>query len=68
MKIIKSIYLPIISLLLLIACDQTNSVGIQIQPQEDQIIVAYDTFHINSTNYYPEAISAQSETMILGEF
>ncbi len=68
MKIIKSIYLPIISLLLLIACDQTNSVGIQIQPQEDQIIVAYDTFHINSTNYYPEAISAQSDTMILGEF
>ena len=67
MKIAKSILL-ILSIIIITSCDQTTSVGIQIQPQEDQIIVACDTFHINSVNYYPEAISAQADTMILGEF
>ena len=67
MKITKSILL-ILSIIIITSCDQTTSVGIQIQPQEDQIIVACDTFHINSVNYYPEAISAQADTMILGEF
>lgn len=68
MKFTKHILLILLSVIIVISCDQTNSVGIQIQPQEDQIIVASDTFHINSENYYPEAISAQADTMILGEF
>jgi hypothetical protein len=43
-------------------------VGITIQPQEDEIIVASDTFIIESENYYVPAISAQADSMILGEF
>ena len=42
--------------------------GIKIQPQEDEITICSDTFLIESENYYVPAISAQADTMILGEF
>ena len=50
------------------SCKNDDSVGITIQPQEDEIIVASDTFIIESENYYVPAISAQADSMILGEF
>lgn len=50
------------------SCKNDDSVGITIQPQEDEIIVASDTFLIESENYYVPAISAQADSMILGEF
>lgn len=48
--------------------DEDKAIGVEIQPQEDQIIVAADTFIIQSENYYVPAISAQADTMIVGEF
>ena len=50
------------------SCKNDESVGITIQPQEDEIIVDSDTFIIESENYYVPAISAQADSMILGEF
>ena len=50
------------------SCKNDDSVGITIQPQEDEIVIASDTFLIESENYYVPAISAQADSMILGEF
>ncbi len=62
------IYVIFALLAILTACKNDDSVGITIQPQEDEIIVASDTFIIESENYYVPAISAQADSMILGEF
>ena len=64
----KFIYVIIALTAILMACKKDDSVGITIQPQEDEIIVASDTFIIKSENYYVPAISAQADSMILGEF
>lgn len=48
--------------------ENDKSVGVTIQPQEDKIIVNADTFIIESENYYVPAISAQADTMVVGEF
>ncbi len=53
---------------ILTACKNDDSVGIEIQPQEDEIAICSDTFLIESENYYVPAISAQADSMILGEF
>lgn len=39
--------------------DEDKAIGVEIQPQEDQIIVAADTFIIQSENYYVPAISTK---------
>ena len=52
----------------LTACKNDTSVGIEIQPQQDEIVICSDTFVIESENYYVPAISAQADSMILGEF
>ncbi len=62
------IYVIIALTAILTSCKNDDSVGITIQPQEDEIIVASDTFIIESENYYVPAISAQADSMILGEF
>lgn len=62
------IYVIIALTAILASCKNDDSVGITIQPQEDEIIVASDTFIIESENYYVPAISAQADSMILGEF
>ncbi len=62
------IYVIIAVLAIATSCKKDESVGITIQPQEDEIIVASDTFIIESENYYVPAISAQADSMILGEF
>lgn len=62
------IYVIIACVACLTSCKNDESVGITIQPQEDEIIISADTFLIESENYYVPAISAQADSMILGEF
>jgi hypothetical protein len=62
------IYVIIAATAIVTSCKNDESVGITIQPQEDEIIVESDTFIIESENYYVPAISAQADSMILGEF
>ena len=58
-----------IATLLFTGCkNEKGGLGAVIQPEEDMMIVAADTFIIESTNYCVPAISAQSDTMIIGEF
>ncbi len=64
----KFIYVIIALTAILTACKNDDSVGIEIQPQEDEITICSDTFLIESENYYVPAISAQADSMILGEF
>lgn len=61
------IYVILVVLALLSSCKKDESVGITIQPQEDEILVCSDTFLIESENYCVPAISAQADSMILGE-
>ena len=62
------IYVIIALVACITSCKNDESVGITIQPQEDEIKIASDTFLIESENYYVPAISAQADSMILGEF
>lgn len=55
-------------LLLVSACDNNESVGVEIQPPEDRIVNFADTFIVESENYFVPAISAHADTMILGEY
>lgn len=48
--------------------EQDPSVESSIQPPEDNIIVKADTFILETENYYVPAISAQADTMIVGEY
>jgi hypothetical protein len=64
----KFIYVIIALIAILTACKNDDSVGIEIQPQEDEIVICSDTFLIESENYCVPAISAQADSMILGEF
>lgn len=61
-------YVIIALVAILTACKNDDSVGIEIQPQQDEITICSDTFLIESENYYVPAISAQADSMILGEF
>lgn len=68
-KICIALGVLIQTLLVLVGCkDNDKSVGVEIQPREDEIVVAEDTFLLTCENYYVPAISAQADTMILGEF
>lgn len=62
------IYVIIATIAILTSCKNDDTIGITIQPQQDEIIIASDTFIIQSQNYYVPAISAQADSMILGEF
>ena len=62
------IYVIIAVTAIITSCKNDESVGVTIQPQEDEIIVVADTFLIESENYFVPAISAQADSMILGEF
>lgn len=52
-----------------VACDDTGNTGLIIQPEQDQIQLFTDTFGVQATNAYVNAISAQCDTtsMLLGE-
>ena len=62
------IYVIIAIVALVTSCKNDDSVGITTKPQEDEILTASDTFLIKSENFYVPAISAQADSMILGEF
>jgi hypothetical protein len=53
------------------SCKVDNSVGFNIQPSQDEIIVVVDTFWLSSTDFIYDSISAQcndSLSMLLGEY
>lgn len=65
--------IEILSLLLFfifVACtdEKISSMGSQLQPAEDAIVVKADTFHLNSSNYYPEYIYSSSDSFLLGNY
>ena len=56
---------------ILYSCKKANSLGLEIQPQDDKIATSVDTIHLQSTDYLYSAVSAQcidSMSMILGEY
>ena len=56
---------------ILYSCNKANSLGLEIQPQDDKIATSVDTIHLQSTDYLYSAVSAQcidSMSMILGEY
>ena len=64
----KFIYVIIAVMAIVASCKNDDSLGVTIQPQDDEILVVSDTFVVESENYYVPAISAQADSMILGEF
>lgn len=52
----------------LTACGDIGGNGVEIRPDQDVVVVCADTFHIECENYCVPAISAQADTMVLGEF
>ena len=54
----------------LAACtdETTSSMGSQLQPAEDGIVVKADTFHLKSSNYFPEYIYASADSFLLGNY
>lgn len=53
------------------SCNKSDSLGLEIQPQDDKIATSVDTIHLQSTDYLYSAVSAQcidSMSMILGEY
>lgn len=68
MKKIIRLTFGVISLVLIFnACTEDSSVGLSIRPQQDKIVLGVDTFHVESSDYFIPAISAQSDTMMLGK-
>lgn len=60
--------LAVVVIISFTACEENqSSIGVNIQPQEDHVIVKADTFHLASFDYNIPYISAQSDTMLLGE-
>lgn len=57
-----------LSVAVLTACGDINETGLGIRPDQDVVVVCSDTFHIDCENYCVPAISAQADTMVLGEF
>lgn len=59
----------LVLLCLMAACkNDSEDVGMSIRPQADQIILGSDTFHVVSQDFLAEAISAQVDTLLLGDF
>jgi len=48
--------------------DNDNTIGLAVRPDVDAIHVNADTFLLDCSNYEIPAISAQADTMVLGEF
>ena len=45
-----------------------TSVGLEVRPDQDIVVVCADTFLLDCENYEVPCISAQADTMVLGEF
>ncbi len=51
-----------------VSCTNDDSVGGAVRPEGDNIVVAADTFHIKSENVFNNVMSAQADSMYMGEF
>ena len=58
----------LLPLFLLLACDNDEGTGLIIQPEKDKISVYADTVGVTSSNFFVEKISAQIDTLLLGEY
>lgn len=68
-RLIHQVLVAFVLLLGLANCkDNDNTVGIAVQPYDDAIHVNADTFILECMNYEIPSISAQADTMVLGEF
>lgn len=68
---LRHIYYLLFVVATLFSCTGENSIGVEIQPQEDKINFRVDTIHLSSRDTIISAISAQcSDTMsmVLGEY
>lgn len=68
---LRHIYYLLFVVATLFSCTGENSLGVEIQPQEDKINFRVDTIHLSSRDTMISAISAQcSDTMsmVLGEY
>ncbi len=56
--------------MLLFSCTDENTAGMgsQIQPSQDGIVVKADTFHLRSSNYFPEYIYSSADSFLLGNY
>lgn len=68
-RLIHQVLVAFMLLLGLVNCKNNNdTVGIAVQPYDDAIHVNADTFILECMNYEIPSISAQADTMVLGEF
>ena len=52
----------------LYSCDESNSIGGSIQPDQDRISVYYDTVHVVSQTVFVDSMLYRSSSAYLGEF
>ncbi len=52
----------------IVSCENDDSVGVTVRPQDDVIIHAIDTFHVETSDMFDMVMSAQADSMYLGEF
>jgi len=68
-RLIHLLSVAFVLLLGLSGCsDNDDTVGLAIRPDIDNIVVCADTFVLDCENYEIPCISAQADTMVLGEF
>lgn len=68
-RLIFSVSVAFVLLLGLMGCkNNNNTVGLAVRPDIDEIRVNADTFVLDCENYEFPSISAQADTMVLGEF
>ena len=67
-KIVRGVMCAALFVLATACTNNSDDLGVQIQPQEDQIVVAADTFHVSTKDFFVDAISAQVDTLLLGNF
>lgn len=68
-RLISYVSVAFVILLGMFGCkNNNNTVGLAIQPDYDAVHVNADTFVLECMNYEVPSISAQADTMVLGEF
>jgi len=70
MKLVYKYVVLLLVLLTVSSCNDTDQLGLLLQPEGDKITLCVDTFAVQTINGYVDAISAQCDTtsMALGEF
>lgn len=65
---IKLLGLLVVGLMTFGCSKTTSNVGLEVRPDQDIVVVCADIFLLDCENYEAPAISAQADTMVLGEF